>query len=113
MLSVSRARSDMICDARNSSRRCTMSTLLANLERKSASSIAVSPPPTTMVGLSRKNAASLLEQSTPDEPLDHERAQIRARGVEGSRVAGGPTTDDDHVLWCAHLASAVTLLSEV
>jgi len=41
------ARSCMIFDARSLSRRWTTVTLLANLVRKVASSIAVSPPPTT------------------------------------------------------------------
>ena len=49
MLSVSRARSSMIAEARNSGRRWTMSTLPANFDRKVASSMAVSPPPTTIV----------------------------------------------------------------
>ena len=53
MFSVSRARSAMIADARNSSRLWTMVTLPANLARKVASSIAVSPPPTTRVLWSR------------------------------------------------------------
>ena len=52
----------MIADALNSSRRFTIFTSLANLARKVASSIAVSPPPTTTVGLSRKNAASQVAQ---------------------------------------------------
>jgi hypothetical protein len=49
MFSVSRARSSMIFDARNSSRRCTTVTLEENLARKMASSIAESPPPTMIV----------------------------------------------------------------
>ena len=52
----------MIAEARNSLRRWTTSTLEANFDRKIASSIAVSPPPTTIVGLSRKNAASQVAQ---------------------------------------------------
>ena len=51
MLSVSLARWSMIAEARNSARRWTMPTLPANLARKVASSIAVSPPPTTIVSL--------------------------------------------------------------
>ena len=62
MFSASRARSSMIAEARNSSRRWTIFTSLANLARKVASSIAVSPPPTTIVGLSRKKAASQVAQ---------------------------------------------------
>ncbi len=46
-LSFASARSTMILDARNSSRRCTRCTRVANLVRKSASSNAESPPPTT------------------------------------------------------------------
>ena len=45
--SLSSARVAMIRDALNSSRRWTMVTFEANLVRNSASSIAVSPPPTT------------------------------------------------------------------
>ena len=62
MFSCARARSSMIFDARNSSRRCTTVTLLANFERKIASSIAESPPPTMIVGASRKKAASQVAQ---------------------------------------------------
>jgi thioredoxin reductase (NADPH) len=46
-----RASPIMICDARNSSRRWTIVTLLANFVRNVASSIAVSPPPTTRTSL--------------------------------------------------------------
>ena len=52
----------MIFEARNSSRRCTIVTLSANFERKIASSIAESPPPTIIVRLSRKKAASQVAQ---------------------------------------------------
>ena len=62
MLSASRARSIMIAEARNSGRRCTTLTLPANFERKVASSIAVSPPPTTRVWASRWKAASQVAQ---------------------------------------------------
>ncbi|COY30406.1 Uncharacterised protein [Mycobacterium tuberculosis] len=47
ILSLLRARSSMILEARNSSRRCTSVTLRANRVRKVASSIAESPPPMT------------------------------------------------------------------
>ena len=57
-----RARSTMIGAARNSSRRWTITTLLANLARNVASSIAESPPPTTTTTLSRKNAPSQVAQ---------------------------------------------------
>ena len=49
MFSVFRARSSMIFEARNSSRRLTIVTLLENFARKIASSIAESPPPTMIV----------------------------------------------------------------
>ena len=62
MFACARARSSMIFDARNSSRRCTTVTLPANLERKMASSIAESPPPTMIVRASRKKAASQVAQ---------------------------------------------------
>ena len=47
MLSLALAWSIMILEARNSSRRCTSVTLVANLDRNVASSKAESPPPTT------------------------------------------------------------------
>ena len=62
MFSMPRARSSMIFDARNSSRRWTTSTFEENFARKIASSIALSPPPTIIVGLSLKNAASQVAQ---------------------------------------------------
>ena len=62
MLSLSRARSSMIAEARNSGLRCTMLTLPANFDRKVASSMAVSPPPTTSVSAPRKKAASQVAQ---------------------------------------------------
>ena len=62
MFSVSRARSSMICEARNSSRRCTIVTFEENLARKIASSIAESPPPTMIVSRSLKKAASQVAQ---------------------------------------------------
>ena len=60
--SVDFARSSMIFEARNSSRRFTITTFLENLARKSASSIAESPPPTMIVARSLKNAASQVAQ---------------------------------------------------
>ena len=62
MFGIARARSSMIFEARNSSRRWTMSTFAANLERNIASSIAESPPPTMIVGACLKNAASQVAQ---------------------------------------------------
>ena len=56
----------MIFEARSWSRRCTMVTLLANLVRKVASSMAVSPPPTTMSSLSlKKNPSQVAQAETP------------------------------------------------
>ena len=62
MFSISRARCCMICEARNSSRRWISSTVEPNFDRKIASSNAESPPPTTAIFLSRKNAASQVAQ---------------------------------------------------
>ena len=58
-----RARSSMIFDARNSSRRWTMVTLGANRVRKVASSMAVSPPPTTTRSRPLKSAPSQVAQA--------------------------------------------------
>jgi hypothetical protein len=52
----------MIAEARNSGLRWTMLTLPANFARNVASSMAVSPPPTTSVSASRKKAASQVAQ---------------------------------------------------
>ncbi len=49
MFGIFWARSSMIFEARNSSRRLTIVTSQANLARKIASSIALSPPPTMIV----------------------------------------------------------------
>ena len=57
-----RARSSMIFDARNSLRRWMIVTLDANFDRKIASSMAESPPPTMTVSASRKKAASQVAQ---------------------------------------------------
>jgi hypothetical protein len=57
-----RARSSMIFDARNSSRRWMTVTFEPNFARKIASSMAESPPPTTAIGFSLKNAASQVAQ---------------------------------------------------
>ncbi len=62
MFSASRARSSMIFEARNSSRRWTIVTFDANLARKIASSMAESPPPTMIVSRSLKKAASQVAQ---------------------------------------------------
>ncbi len=62
------ARSSMIGEARNSSRRWTIVTLSANFVRKTASSIAESPPPTTITFLFRKKAASQTAQYETPRP---------------------------------------------
>jgi len=36
------------------------------------------------------------------DPFDHERVEIRARGIEGGRVSGRPTADDDQVTHVVH-----------
>ena len=68
MLSIARARSSMIFDARKSLRRCTIVTFSANFARKIASSIAESPPPTMIVCLFLKNAASQVAQYETPRP---------------------------------------------
>ena len=40
----------------------------------------------------------LLEQAAPEEALDDERLEVRARGVQRGGVAGRPAADDDDVL---------------
>ncbi len=63
---LSNARCCMIFDARSSARRWTIVTLLANLVRKFASSIAVSPPPTTSTSLSlKKKPSQVAHAETP------------------------------------------------
>ena len=62
------ARSTMMGEARNSSRRCTIVTLLANFVRNVASSIAVSPPPTTTSSRSRKKKPSQVAQALTPRP---------------------------------------------
>src|SRR6202521_733825 len=69
ILSLARARSTMIFDARNSGRRCNTFTRLANLERKFASSIAVSPPPTTAISFPRKKYPSHVAQVDTPYPI--------------------------------------------
>ncbi len=62
-LGCAMARSCMIFDARSSSLRCTMVTCDANLVRNSASSMAVSPPPTTITRFPRKKKPSHVAQA--------------------------------------------------
>ena len=64
-----RARSSMIALARNSSRRCTIVTDLANLVRNVASSIAESPPPTTMMSWLRKKKPSQVAHAETPRPI--------------------------------------------
>ena len=59
----------MIFEARSSSRRWTTVTLVANLVRKIASSIAVSPPPTTTISLPRKKNPSQVAQADTPCPI--------------------------------------------
>ena len=86
IFSWARARSTMIGDARKSSRRWTIVTLVANFVRKIASSIAESPPPTTTTSRSRKNAAvagrAVRDAAALQRPLglEPELARGRARG---------------------------------
>src|SRR4029077_9443979 len=40
----------------------------------------------------------LLEQAAPQEALDHQRGEVRARRVQRRGVAGRTASDDDHVL---------------
>ena len=62
ILSLAWARSSMIREARNSSRRWMSVTLRANRVRKVASSMAESPPPTTAMSWSRKKKPSQVAQ---------------------------------------------------
>jgi hypothetical protein len=67
IFSFASSRSCMIFEARRSPRRWTRVTLVAKRDRKSASSMAVSPPPTTAIGLPRNSAPSQVAQA--DTPL--------------------------------------------
>ena len=68
MLSLPRARSSMILEARNSSRRWTIVSLSANLEMKIESSIAESPPPITATSSPLKKAPSQTPQVETPRP---------------------------------------------
>ena len=59
----------MIRDARNSPRRCTTVTLEAKRVRNVASSIAVSPPPTTTIALSLKKKPSQVAHAETPYPI--------------------------------------------
>ena len=85
-LRVVRARGRlMICEARNSSRRCTIVTLLANFVRNVASSIAVSPPPTTTSSRSRKKKPSQVAQAAHAAPPE----RVLAGHAEPLRAGAG------------------------
>ncbi len=64
-----RARSSMIFDARKSSRRWITVTFEANFVRKVASSIAVSPPPTTATSFALKKKPSQVAQAETPRPI--------------------------------------------
>src|SRR5699024_9016181 len=64
-----RARSNMILEARNSSRRCIIVTVSANLVKKVASSIAESPPPTTAMWWPLKKKPSQVAQVDTPRPV--------------------------------------------
>ena len=68
MLSLPRARSSMIFEARNSSRRWTIVSFSANLLTKIESSIAESPPPITATSLPLKKAPSQTPQVLTPRP---------------------------------------------
>ena len=79
-----RARSSMILEARNSSRRCTTVTAVAKRVRKVASSIAESPPPTTAMSWSRKKKPSQVAQAlhaAAEQRLLAGNVQVAGRGA--------------------------------
>src|SRR3954453_19440686 len=91
MLSRSRARSSMILEARNSSRRWTTVRSPANLEMKIESSMAESPPPITATSSSLKKGPSQTPQVEPPLPTssssqalprDSESLWLRAHGED-------------------------------
>ena len=65
---LARARLTMICEARKSLRRWTSVTLVPKRVRKSASSNAESPPPTTTIVFSLKKAPSQVAQAETPRP---------------------------------------------
>src|ERR1041384_3012247 len=107
ILSFASARSCMIFDARNASRRWMTVTFAANLVRKIASSLAESPP-ATLERLGTENAFGeagvVLDLGRRHQlavgrgAFDDQRLQVGARGVDGGGQAGGPRPDDDDVL---------------
>ena len=95
------ARSSMMRDARNSSRRCTTVTLRAKRVRKVASSIAESPPPTTTMSWSLKKKPSQVAQALTPRPsrlLFTRNAQVAGCGAhcqhDGVRLVGLAVHDD-------------------
>jgi hypothetical protein len=89
----------MIFDARSSSRRWTIVTVVANLVRKIASSTAESPPPTTAMGFSRKKKPSQVahvETPCPSNRCSAGRPSMRADApvvmiIDLARISRSPT----------------------
>lgn len=91
ILSLSRARSSMILEARNSSRRCRV-TLRAKRVRKVASSIAESPPPMTAMSWSLKKKPSQVAQALTTAAvciqIKNRRAQLQVRSKPSDPTGG-------------------------
>jgi len=85
----------MMADARNSWRRCTMVTLSHMRVRNRASSMAVSPPPTTTTGLSLKKKPSQVAQALTPRPI------IRCSPSIPSHLADAPVETMTAVPWCS------------
>ena len=79
ILSLWKARSCMIFEARSWLRRWTTVTLVANFVRNSASSMAESPPPTTAISLPRKKNPSQVAQV--DTPWPRRRASLGSSSI--------------------------------
>ena len=75
-----------------------METLLANLVRNVASSMAVSPPPTTMSCLSLKKKPSQVAQAETPCPMKP------VLGLDPQQLGGGAGGDDQGVTGVAVLA---------
>ena len=88
-----RARLTMICEARNSSRRWTRCTFVANCVRKSASSKAESPPPTTTTSFSgrrrRRRSRRRRRRGPAAAARTRGRASARSRPVATITGLGG------------------------
>ena len=87
MFSVAFARSIMIWEARNSSRRWTIVTLEANFVRNVASSSAESPPPTTATSRSRKKNPSHVAHAETPRPCSALMQSTHRTGPNNSRFA--------------------------